>query len=261
MSLKQFFFVVATFVVIATACKKQPSSFNLEQKNHPTAQKIMAPGMSSIGLINDGQLFVYYLSESQEWVLDKVSQFDIPSKNDGLLALGMGTIAVLNNDKLYFYYMNSSHEWDNSYELTMPVPSDYKKISAMKMPWQHGAIALEDHNKTIRFYYLDDNKRWQNDETANFTLPENIENYIMMGAMEIAIISDNKLGIYQLDYAGNWQFIDNMVLALPEDTEAVLSFEPGIIATLSDNTLHFFEADMDNGLWILDETMNFPLPL
>lgn len=260
MSAKRILVLWATALVIMVACKRQPTDINLEQKDNPVAAQIITPGMSSVGVIRDGQIFVYYLNEKHVWTLDQVSQFQIPSKNEGLLALGMGTIATLHKDKLYFYYMNASHQWDQDYELTMPLPQGYTRISAMKMPWQHGAIAIEDENRVVKFYYLDEDKRWQVDETANFVLPEGIDNYIMMGAMDIAIISDNKVGIYQLDYNGQWTFRDDMVLSLPEKTQALLPFEPGVIAVLADNRLMFFEADSEEGYWVIDDSMTFPIP-
>ncbi len=257
---KKLLFILIAALLLAASCKKQPSSFNLEQINNPDAQHILAPGMSSVGIISDGHIFVYYLTERHQWKPDNVSQFDIPPKNQGILAMGMGSIAVLEKDVLYFYYMDSSHQWNQSYELTMPLPSDYRRISAMKMPWQHGAIALEDKTGTIRFYYLDDDNRWKHDETANFSVPRGIDDYIMMGGMDIAIVSDGKLGIYELSLSGQWQFADDMVLTLPDDTRAVLSFEPGVIMTLSGDQLLFFEADYENRYWILDDTMTFRLP-
>lgn len=259
-SKKQLLILVAA-LLLAASCNKQPSSFNLEQTNNPEAQHIIAPGMSSVGLIREGQIFVHYLTEKHEWMPDNVSQFEIPSRNQGLLAMGMGTIAVLQKDMLYFYYMDSSHQWNQSYELTMPLPSEYRRISAMKMPWQHGAVALEDKTGTILFYYLDDNKRWQHDETANFIVPQGIDDYLMLGGMNLAIISDNKLGVYELNLDGSWEFAEDMVLTLPHETRAVLSFEPGVIMTLTDNQLLFFEVDFENRYWIMDDTMTFPLPV
>ncbi|MFP4065074.1 MAG: hypothetical protein ACLFS0_06175 [Bacteroidales bacterium] len=254
-------FLILFTAILATSCQKQPSSFNLEQVNNPEAQHIIAPGMSSVGIIHEDEILVYYLTESHQWMKDNISQFSIPSKNQGILAMGMGTIAVLQKDMLYFYYMDSAHQWNQDYELTMPLSEEFVRISAMKMPWQHGAIALEDHSGIIRFYYLDDNKQWKHDETANFTLPEGIEDYIMLGGMNIAIISDNKLGVYELNLDGKWEFIDDMVLSLPDETQAVLSFEPGVIMTLTDDQLWFYEIDFENRYWIMDDTMTFPLPV
>jgi hypothetical protein len=261
MSFKNILFTMALAIFIFSACRKQPSSINLEQVNSPKAQHILAPGMFSIGIINNGLVYVYYLDENYSWSLDRNSQFVIPDKNQGILGMGMGTIAVRHKDKLYFYNMDSALNWIENYELVMPLPSNYTRISSMRMPWQRGAIAIEDQQGVIRFYYLDENMVWQIDETANFTVPTGIENYIMMGGMEIAVVSDNKLGIYQLNHSGKWIFRDDMVLALPAGTEAVLSFEPGLIAVLThDNTILFFEPDYENSSWIYDETMDFQIP-
>lgn len=130
----------------------------------------------------------------------------------------------------------------------------------MRMPWQRAAIGIEDENGQVRFYYLDERKTWQMDETATFTIPADIDDYIMMGSMEIAIRSGNKLGIYQLNYDGNWIFQDDMVLVLPENTDAVISYEPGTIAVLTGEIIQFFEPDYNNRYWILDDTMNFHIP-
>jgi hypothetical protein len=257
---KLLFSLLAMAILYFPSCEKGPQSINLEQINNPAAQKIITPGMNSIGLIHDQKVYVYYLNESRVWVLDQNSQFDIPDKNDGLLASGMGSIAVLYRNKLYFYTMNASLQWNTNYELVMPIPESYKRISAMRMPWQRAAIGIEDENREVRFYYLDEQKSWQLDETATFAVPADIDDYIMMGSMEIAIRSGNKLGIYQLNYDGNWIFQEDMVLVLPENTDAVISYESGVIAVLTGEIIQFFEPDYANRYWILDDTMNFHIP-
>jgi hypothetical protein len=257
---KLLFSLLAIVLLGVPSCKKAPQSINLEQIHSPSAQNIINPGMNSVGLIRDQMVYVYYLNESRVWVLDKNSQFDIPEKNQGLLATGMGTLAVLFDNNLYFYTMDASLQWSSNYELVMPLPKGFKRISAMRMPWQRGAIGIEDESGQVKFYYLDENKIWQMDETATFTIPADIDDYIMMGSMEIAIRSGNKLGIYQLDYAGNWIFQNDMVLVLPENTDAVLSYEPGTVAVLTGDLIQFFEPDFENRHWILDDTMNFQIP-
>ncbi len=242
-------------------CKKEESSLlNLEQVNNPRAQKIMAPGNNSIGFILDDEISFYYLTEGYVWRLDKTSTFQIPFPTQGLLSFGMGTIAVLRDNTLHFYYLDSSHQWPQTHDLILPLPSGYNRISAMRMPWQHGVAAVETRG-IVEFYYLDENKRWQKDETATFVLPSGIDDYIMLGAMDIGIISDNKLGVYRLEFDGSWVFDEDMVLRLPENTTGVLSFDPGLITVLTeDNMLYFFEADFERGFWIFDDTMNFPMP-
>jgi len=247
-------------IVVFAACQNKQSSFNIEQVNNKEARHIITPGMNSIGLIKDEKVYVYYLNESRIWVLDKVSQFDIPKPNDGLLSTGMGTIAVKRKDSLFFYNMDASLSWDGNYEITMPLPAKYKGLYAMKMPWQRGVIAIEQPAGIINFYYIDENKRWKTDEKARFIIPPGIEYYLMLGGMKIAIVSDRKLGVYKLDFDGQWAFQDDMVLTLPYNTEAVIPYEPGTIAVLVGNTLQFFEADFENRYWVLDDTMNFTIP-
>jgi hypothetical protein len=254
------FSLLALAVLSLPSCKNKQKSINLEQINNPSAQHIITPGMNSIGLIHNQKIFVYYLNESRVWVLDQNSQFDIPKKSEGLLATGMGSVAVLHRNNLYFYNMNASLQWESTHELVMPIPEGYKRISAMRMPWQRAAIGIEDEDGQIRFYYLDDKKTWQMDETATFTIPAGIDDYIMMGSMEIAIISENKLGIYQLSYDGTWAFQDDMVLSLPDNTDAVLSYESGSIAVLTGDLIQFYEPDYTNRYWLLDDTMNFHIP-
>jgi hypothetical protein len=261
MIFKKTFIVLVSAILILGACKREPSSVNIEQVNSTKARYIIAPGMMSIGLIRDQLVYVYYLNENYEWSLDKNSQFNIPTSNTGLLGMGMGTIAVRHKDALYFYNMDPSLNWIENYELVMPLPSGYKKISSMRMAWQRGVVAVEDQNGVIRFYYLDDNLIWQVDETAAFVIPEGVESYVMIGGMEIGIISDRKLGIYQLELSGNWRFRDDMILVLPHDTEAVLSFEPGVVAVLTtENIIKFYEPDYENGYWVYDDTMDFIIP-
>jgi hypothetical protein len=120
---------------------------------------------------------------------------------------------------------------------------------------------VEEIAGLLSFYYIDENGRWIKDETAEFLIPPNTDDYLMVGDMEIGIIKDNKLGVYQLSDQGTWVMAENMVLALPEDTQAVLSFEPGIIAVLSDDILlRFFELDTMDETWYYDESMDFVIP-
>jgi len=252
--------IVGVMAVLLAGCADKQRFKSLEMIEYPSAQHILAPGMNSIGLIHDERVYIYYLSDSGIWKLDQDSQFIIPSKNKGLLTPGMGTMAILRGDMLYFYNMSASMQWDDDYELTMPVPKNSKRLSSMKMPYQRGVIAVEDQNNTIDFYYLDETRRWQKDETAAFAIPEGIDNYLMLGSMDLAIISENKLGIYRLNLSGEWVFQDDLVLTLPENFDAVMAYEPGVIAVLKDDVLQFFEVDFENRYWLLDDLMNFELP-
>jgi hypothetical protein len=245
---------------LLTSCGNKQSFKNLDVVAYPDAQHIVAPGMNSIGIIKDELVYIYYFTESGVWDLDQDSQFIIPPKNEGLLTPGMGTFAIVRDDLLYFFNMDASMRWDGNYELTMPLPDDFIRLSAMKMPYQRGVIAIENSNNTVDFFYLDEEKMWQKDETATFALPEGIDNYLMLGSMDLAIISENKLGIYRLNLSGDWVFQDDLVLTLPEGFDAVLAYEPGVISVLKDGVLQFFEVDFENRYWLLDDLMNFKLP-
>lgn len=252
--------IVGVLALLLTGCTDKQSFKNLEMVPYPKAQNIVAPGMNSIGIIKDELIYIYYFTESGVWDLDQDSQFIIPKKNKGLLTPGMGTFAIVRDDLMYFYNMDASMRWDGNYELTMPLPESYNRLSTMKMPYQRGVIAIENNNNTIDFYYLDEAKIWQKDETATFALPEGIDNYLMLGSMDLAIISDNKLGIYRLNLSGDWVFQDDLVLTLPEGFDAVMAYEPGVISVLKDDVLQFFEVDFENRYWLLDDLMNFRLP-
>ncbi len=254
------FFILGAMAFLLAGCGNKQSFKNLEMANYPLAQHLVAPGMNSIGIIDDGMIYIYYFNESGIWALDQDSQFVIPARNEGLLTPGMGTFAIVRDNLLYFFNMDASMRWDGNYELTMPLPENYKRLSSMKMPYQRGVIAIENENNTIDFYYLDETKRWQKDETATFTVPEGIDNYLMLGSMDVAIISDNKLGIYRLNLSGNWVFQDDLVLTLPEGFDAVMSYEPGVITVFKDGMLQFFEVDFENRYWLFDDLMMFDLP-
>lgn len=248
-------------LVMAYGCKKQPSSYNLEQAGNPAGYKLMAPGLGTIGIIHDNQVFVYYLNESHSWILDKVSQFEIPEKNQGLLALGMGFMGVVQDDIMHFYYLNAENQWTRDQEVKFVLPKNRKKISTMRMPWDIGQIAVEDDQGVIHFFYINEQARWVKDETALFVLPAPLDSYLMLGSMEVGVIHNNKLGVYRLDDQGEWHWIENMVLTLPDNARAVISFEPGTIAVLLDtNILRFFDMDPLAQQWVMDQSMDFAIP-
>lgn len=253
-------FLVLALVFTFSGCKKQPSSINLEQIDNPAGHKIIAPGLGSIGFIDQQQMHVYYLNESHRWVPDRVSQFDIPDKNKGLLALGMGIIGLVQNQEMNFFYLDAKHEWVKDADVILELPRRYNRISTMRIPWQVGFVAIEAPKGIVNFHYLNEDGIWQKDETAAFIIPEQTDDYIMLGNMQIGIIKDNKLGVYKLDDQGEWHFLENTVLVLPENTEAVLAFEPETIAVLRNDMLRFFEIDMNTGQWYEDKTMDLPIP-
>jgi hypothetical protein len=247
-------------IVFFSGCKQQPSSVNLEQVHSKKGSKIISLGLGTIGMIQDQEIYVYFLNESHSWILDKVSQFQIPEKNQGILALGMGIIGILDDGVMNFYYMNSENLWSRDRDVMFVVPKGFNRLTSMKLPWEVGLIAVEDKKGVIGFYYLNENAHWVKDETAEFTIPPGTKDYVMIGGMEIGIISDNKLGIYQLNDLGEWQFLDGLVLSLPDNYDAVLSFEPGTIGILSGNSLQFFEINTYNKSWVYDHTMDFLIP-
>lgn len=251
------FFIILVFIF---SCQRKPSSVNLAQVDNEAAQKLVALGLGTMGIIHDNQIYVYFLNESNDWVPDKNSQFILPEKNQGVIPMGMGVIGVVEKNIVYFYYLDSQNQWVRDKQVAFSLPDDYLSISAMRMNWESGMLAIEETEKVIDFYYLDEFGSWIRDETARFILPLNIEEYLIMGEMEIAIIQDQKLGVYFLSEEAEWKFDDKMVLKLPDDYQAVLSFEPGIIAVLNENNvLKFYEKDSQEQSWILDESMDFYL--
>ncbi len=260
-SFKLLSLVILVNLLIGVGCKKQPSVINIEQAHNPVSQKIMAPGLGTIGIIQEKQIFVYYLNESHRWILDKVSQFEIPENTQGVLALGMGFVGVVQDRVMYFYYLDAEHQWTRDDDVMFVLPRNYERISTMRMPWDVGQIVVEEINGLLSFYYIDESGRWIKDETAEFVIPPNSDDYIMLGDMEIGIVKDNKLGVFQLSDDGNWVMAENMILVLPENTQAVLSFEPGIVAVLSNDILiRFYELDTMEERWYSDESMDFVIP-
>ncbi len=260
-SIKRLSLVVLVSLLIVTGCKKQPSVINYEQAHNPVSQKLITPGLGTIGIIKDKQIFVYYLNESHRWILDKISQFEIPENAEGVLTLGMGFIGVVQDGVMYFYYLDAEHQWTRDEDVMFVLPRKFERISTMRIPWDVGQIVVEEISGLLSFYYIDETGRWIKDETAEFVIPPNTDDYILLGDMEIGVIKDNKLGVYQLTHEGNWVMAENMILALPEDTQAVLSFEPGVIAVLTNDILiRFFELDTMEETWYYDESMDFVVP-
>jgi len=250
--------LIALFFIFS--CKRDQSSVNLAQVDNPNAQKLIALGLGTMGVIHSNQVYVHFLNENNEWVIDKNSQFTLPEKNQGVISMGMGVIGVVEANTIFFYYLDAENKWVKDEEVTFSLPGNYLSMSAMRMNWELGMLALQETEKVIDFYYLDEFGNWKRDETARFVLPMNIENYVVLGEMEIAILQDQRLGVYFLNEEAAWKFDENMVLKLPEDVQAVLSFEPGIIGVLNQNrVVRFYEKDAEKQVWILDESMDFYL--
>ncbi len=252
------YLAVLSMLLLTLACQREPANINIEQKSNPVAEKIMAPGMGTIGLISDQEMFVYFLNETSQWIKDRTSQFQIPEDNQGLLALGMGHLGVLHEEQLNVYRLDQENQWKAEERYTFTLPRRYDRIMAVKMPWEMGILAFE-MNGFLEFYYFDNNNQWRHDETASFRIPEGIDDYFSMGNMTIAVTSDNKLGIYFLHPEGDWRFLDeeSLVLQLPAGHEAIIPFEPGTMALLQDSVLSFYQIDLENNRWLQDRVMDF----
>lgn len=256
---KNLSLLVLALLVFSLGCKQKDTSFNLEQKHNSAGRDIVAPGLGTIGLVRDQQVFVYYLSENHSWILDKVSQFDLPENNAGLLAMGMGVMGVLQDGALYFYYLNAENKWTRDVDTRFEVPARFHRISSMRMAWELGFIALEEKKGLIDFYYLTEDLNWVKDETATFAVPRQADDYVMMGGMVIGLIQDGRLSLHYLDNEGQWRQDEKTLLKMPESYQAVFSFEAGTIAILEEQVLRFYEIDPQSDQWIIDETMNFHL--
>ena len=232
---------------------------NIEQSGHPVASRILAPGMGTVGLTQDGKVYVYFLDEQHRWVLDKLSQFNIPEKNEGLLAMGIGTIGVIDGRDIQFYRLDAYNNWVIDERFRFELPRSYDRLLSVKMPWELGFIAME-FSGYVEFFYFDESGIWVHDETAVFAIPEGIDHYFSLGNMSIAVVDDHRLGVYFLNEEGIWEFMDEHVLRLPGGYEAIIPWEPGIIAVLLDGALEFFELDLLEGRWVTDGSMRFELP-
>ena len=168
-------------------CKRQTtSSVNIEQAGHPVASRILAPGMGTIGVIDNGKVYVYFLNEKQEWILDKLSQFEIPEDNQGLIATGMGTIGVVTGREIRFHRLDATNNWISDPRYTFRLPRKYDRIIGIRMPWEMGIIGIEN-NKMLDFYYFDDAGEWVRDETASFQIPKGVDHCFSLGDMTVAI--------------------------------------------------------------------------
>lgn len=250
--------LLVVFFMFTAACSRTDSNLNVEQAHNLQAQHILAPGMGTIGLIQNQQVYVYYLNEQHQWILDKTSQFNIPDDNNGLIALGMGNLGVVGDDQISVYRLDQENKWMQEEKYSFTLPRRYKRMLAVKMPWEMGVLAFE-MNGRLEFYYYDEQNNWNHDETASFIIPDGIDDYFSMGNMTIAVIHENKLGLYYLHPEGDWRFLDqdHLVLKLPEDQQGVIPFEPGTIALLRDNQLNFYMLNTDEKRWVMDPAMSF----
>lgn len=259
--MSRFLPLILISLLLAVSCRRVESNYNIEQADHPAGRHILAPGMGTLGLIEEGKIIVYYfMPEKDVWMQDKTSQFFIPEDNRGLLSLGMGTLGVLGEQQIDFYRLDQENHWRREDRFTFRLPRRYNRLLAVKMPWEMGVLAAEMNNH-LEFFYHDGHSEWRHDETASFRIPDGIDHYFSMGNMTIAVVSDNKLGLYYLHPEGDWRFLDqsSLVLKLPDNYEAIIPFEPGIIAILKDNLLSFYELNMSERRWEVDRGMDFYL--
>ena len=243
------------------ACRPEPQSdINLEQQHNRALQHLIAPGMGTIGIINEGVVDVYYNDNHGQWLPDERSRFTIPGENHGLIAMGMGTIGVVQDRNIYFYRLGSDDLWENVESYTFELPPNYDRLVAMKMPWEMGVIGIEREG-VLDFYYHD-SSGWQGDPTASFVVPSGIDGYYLMGDMTIVITEGNKLGIYYLGPEDGWEFMDydEFVLLLPEEFEGILPLDHRQIAVLHEGHLRFFYLDINNDRWVALRDLDFELP-
>lgn len=253
-------FVCTACILLTNACKRERNTnINIEQTGHPVASRILAPGMGTVGLIQEGKVYVYFLNEQHRWVLDKMSQFNIPEKNEGLLAMGIGTIGVIDGRDIHFFNLDAYNNWVSDARFRFSLPRSYDRVISVKMPWELGMIGLEIGGY-VEFFYFDESDNWVHDETAVFAIPDEIQQYFSLGSMTMAVVDDHRLGVYFLNPEGQWEFLDDLVLRLPGGYDAIIPWEPGIIAVLIDETLEFYQLDLAEGRWLTDEAMRFLLP-
>ncbi len=257
---------LALCVALAACChwscrREAPTpGINLEQVHRPAMQHILAPGMGTIGIIDDGRINIYYFDESGKWLLDSASQFNIPENNQGVLAMGMGTIAVVKDQMLHFYRLNAFNRWQEEGYLKLRLPSKYDRLMAMKMPWEIGVVAIEMDGILDFYFFYDD--AWQHDPTASFVIPQGISDYYPAGDMTIAVIDQQKLGLYFLGPEEGWEFMDHeaFVLLLPDGYSGIMPYDRQKIAVLVDSRLHFFAIDLERELWVSLNELQFDLP-
>jgi len=253
--------LLACMALLQTGCQRRSgANINIEQAGHPLASRILTPGFGTVGVIDDGKVYVYhYLSEKQEWILDKLSQFMIPENNNGLITFGMGTIGVVAGRSIQFYQLDAYNNWVSNPRYTFALPKRFDRIIGVRMPWEMGMLAVE-HKGLVDFFYFDGSGEWVRDETATFRIPRGIDHCFSLGDMTMAIADGKKLGVYYLHPEGYWDFVEEFVLQLPEGYDAIIPWESGFIAVLMGNVLEFFQLDPGNDRWLHLEDMAFMLP-
>lgn len=256
----QLFILLAVMLAISGCSRPLPSDINLEQTHDPDGQQIIMPGMGTVGVIDEGQIIVYFQDQNGEWIPDHASTFTIPEHNNGVLALGMGTIGVLQQDSIHFFRLDSDDVWRKEPYISFEVPGDFDRLMAMKMPWDLGSIGVEKDG-VIEFYSFYDEK-WQHDPTATFRIPSGISGCYPMGDMTMIVADNDKLGMYFLGPENGWEFMDHdaFVLSLPENHTAIIPHERRQVAIRVNDTLQFFQLDLENDRWVVLGSLEFRLP-
>lgn len=251
--------MVFTMTFVACGPGHQPD-INVEQAHNPDAQKILAPGLGTIGVIRDGAVHVYYPDEGGQWHRDEASRFRIPQKNRGVLAMGNGVLGVVQKGRINFYRMDEQHQWQQEEAYTFELPRRYDRLVAMKMPRGPGAVGIESDGM-IRFSYFD-NMEWQTEPWATFVVPGGITGCYAMGDMTMAVTDGQKLGLYYLVPEEGWEFMDHdaFVLLLPDAHDGIIPLDHHSIAVLKGDGLHFFQLDIENDRWLSLPRLHFELP-
>jgi len=255
-----FLIPVLAAILVISCTPRRPGNINAEQVHNPAAQQLISPGFGTMGVIHNGILDIYYQDDQAAWHVDGMSQFIIPEGNEGVIAMGLGIFGVVINSSLHFYSINDQNEWEEEEHLRFDLPRRYDRLTAMRMPWQIGAIGIETRG-VVDFYFLAEEK-WDKDPQASFVIPEEIKSYYPLGEMTIAIRDEQKLGLYF--YAEDeWDFMDHdpFILLLPEGHKGIIPMDNRFIGILDEEKVDFYQLDMANDRWVTLSGLHFELPI
>ncbi len=253
-------FFAGMVLLFAGCAQNKTANINLAQSHNPSAHHILAPGMGTIGIIQEGRMEVFYQDEEGQWLPDPASGFTLPKNNNGILSMGAGTIAVQEGKTLNFYRMGSDNLWNKETAYSFELPRAFDRLTAMKMPWEMGIVGVET-GRVIDFYYFADGK-WEVDPTASFVIPEGMQEVHPLGDMTLAVVDGKKAGLYFLSPEAGWTFMDYnpFVLLLPTEQKAVIPYDQHTLAVRTNNDLLFFQLDLDEDRWIVRKDLQFELP-
>jgi len=256
---KHILFTLLAATLVFGCSPRRPGNINVEQAHNPASQHIIAPGFGTVGLIGDGIIDIYFQGEDLDWQVDEQSRFPIPENNEGVLGMGLGIFGVIMNNTLHFYSMNNQNEWEEEEEMRFNLPRRYDRLTVMGMPWQIGAIGIENDG-VVDFHFLDDDT-WEKNDAASFVIPADIRAYYPMGEMTIAIADEEKLGLYYFAQ-DEWDFMDfdPLILILPDDHKAIIPMDNRLIGILFDEKMDFYQLDLPNDRWVNLTGLDFELP-